>query len=78
MEIRKMQGDADGWQVAQAVRSCKGWDDDGAPFDVVGGESYYIKGEVDPNYFTVDGKPTVDKKSKPTVDLFVGDKEEDK
>ena len=64
MKIRKLQGDADGWAKVVCLKSVTGWDDDGAPFQVVAGEEYYIQGEADPNIFTVDVKTSVDKKTK--------------
>ncbi len=57
MEIRKFDGEADGWLTAVALRSGTGWDDEDAPFQAVKGTQYYIKGEVDPLVFELVDKP---------------------
>ena len=64
--IRKKRGEADGWAVAVCLKSVTGFDDEGAPFQVVSGEEYYIQGEADPNIFEV-VQEKASKKPKPPV-----------
>ena len=59
MRLRKYDGDADGWLVAEAKRSGTGWDENDQPFQLVKGETYYIQGDYDPTVFEVDGAPSL-------------------
>lgn len=65
MKLRKMQGEADGWATAVALRSGTGWDEDDNPFQLVEGESYYIQGDLDPNVFELKEEKPKPVKPKP-------------
>ena len=57
MLIRKKSGDAEGWAIGVALKTCVVFDELGNPNGVVEGNEYYVQGDCDPAIVSVGSKP---------------------